>query len=169
MADEDTAPEEEAAPKKGSKKLIIIIAAVALVVVLGGGVAAYFLVFAKPAEVQGGGEAGGKGAEKEGKGVTLGTTTQLDAFIVNLAGESNRYLKVVIVLQLSKAELSAELKNKAPQIKDSIITVLSSKAPEEILTIQGKHDLKVDLVRRINSNLTGGVVQEMFFTEFVVQ
>ena len=94
---------------------------------------------------------------------------QLDPFVVNLSGNANRYLKVVVVLQLSTPELADEVSNRSPQIKDSVITVLSSKSAEEILTVQGKYDLKVDLIRRINANLTIGVVRELFFTQFVVQ
>jgi flagellar FliL protein len=73
------------------------------------------------------------------------------------------------VVQLSTDQVIEELTNRKPQIKDAVITVLSSKTPDEILTIQGKYDMKVEIVKRINSLLTTGVVRELYLVEFVIQ
>ncbi|VAX24557.1 Flagellar biosynthesis protein FliL [hydrothermal vent metagenome] len=167
MGDEEVAGVEPA--KGGGSKLIIILLVVVALLVIGGGAAAYFLVFSKGAEEEVAAKPEKEKTQDLTKMATLGSTMQMDPFVVNLAGNASRYLKVVIVLQLSVPELAEEITNRSPQIKDSILTVLSSKSADEILTVQGKYDLKVDLIRRINSNLTLGVVRELFFTEFVVQ
>ena len=164
MADEAT---EAPAPKGGSKKLIIIIV-IALVLVAGGAVA-YFVVLPKltakePAAAE---EKGA--AETTAQVEALDATYELDPFIVNLAGDVNRYLKVVVVLQLSDATVAEEIANRVPQIKDTIITLLSSKTPEEVLTVQGKYDLKVEMIKRINAILTTGIVRKLYFVEFVIQ
>ncbi len=170
MADEEAAV--EAAPpeeKKGGKKKFIIIGAVLLLLV-GGGAAGYFLFLSGPSESES--ETAAKEEKKAADAIpkdSLGVTFELDPFVVNLAGESSRYLKVVIVAQLSSPELAVEMENRSPQLKDSIITVLSSKTPEEILSVQGKYDLKMELIKRLNANISAGVVRDLFFTEFVVQ
>jgi len=171
MGDEEAAAAEAAAEpaKKGRGKLMIILLVVGLLVVVGGGAAAYFFLFAEGGGKESAEQQQAKAAEEKIKAATLGLTMQMDPFVVNLAGSTSRYLKIIMVLQLSAPEVAQEITNRLPQIKDSIITVLSAKSSEELLTVQGKYDLKVDLTRRINSNLTLGVVQELFFTEFVVQ
>jgi flagellar FliL protein len=166
--------EEEAAHAGGKKKspLLLIIIVVVALLLAGGGGAVYFLVIKKPAATaeHGAEPEGGKHDEKGGKSATsLGETVELPPFIVNLAGESGRYIKIVVVLQISSVATKEELTNRAPQIKDSVIGVLSSKTPDEVLTPEGKLELKLEMVKRINQSLTSGVVTEMFFTEFVIQ
>jgi len=176
MAEEEAAGGDHGGGKKKSPLLMIIVIVLVLLLV-GGGAAVYFLVLKKSpaaegehAAAEGGGHGGGKSGEKGGKSATsLGETVELPPFIVNLSGEGGRYLKVVAVMQVSPAEAKAELASRAPQIKDAVISVLSSKTPDEVLTPEGKLELKLEMVKRINQSLTSGVVTEMFFTEFVVQ
>ncbi|MBI4666563.1 MAG: flagellar basal body-associated FliL family protein [Nitrospinae bacterium] len=159
---------DEAAPEGKSKKGLFIIIAVVLVLLLaGGGGAAYFFLAGKKAEEGGEGKEGkGEAGKEQG---SIGEVVELPPFIVNLAGEESRYLKVVLVIQVSSVAVKDEVTNRAPQIKDAIITVLSSKEPSEILTVEGKYELKLELVKRINQTLTTGVAKELFFVEFVVQ
>jgi len=165
MADEEAAP-----PAKGKSKLLIIIIVV-VALIAGGGAAAYFLLAPKltqpeqAAETEG----GAAPATKAESAATLGATYEMDPFIVNLTGDVNRYLKVVVVLQLSDKKVADEIVNRGPQIKDSIITLLSSKTADEIVTVQGKYDLKMEMVKRINTVLTSGVVRNLYFVEFVIQ
>ena len=166
------AEEEAAGGGGGGKKkntLFIVIGLVVVLLLVGGGGAVYFLVLQKPepAAEHAGGDAKHEGAAKSP--TSLGETVELPPFIVNLAGEGGRFIKIVVVLQVSSAAAKEELTNRAPQIKDSVISVLSSKTPDEVLTPEGKLELKLEIVKRINQSLTSGVVTEMFFTEFVVQ
>lgn len=156
--------------KKKSPLMLIIIVAVVLLLA-GGGAAVYFLVLKKPpADAEHTAAGGGAHGEKGDKPATsLGETVELPPFIVNLGGEGGRYLKLVAVMQISSAAAKAEMTSRLPQIKDAVIGVLSSKSPDEVLTPEGKLELKLELVKRINQSLTSGVVTEMFFTEFVVQ
>ncbi len=186
MADE---PAEEEKPK--SNKMIVIILIAIIILLIGGGGAAFFMMSGggddkkdasaeqPQAEGENGAatEPGGEGSTEEAGGAVapvvkgLGSTVELDPFIVNLKsnGGPDRYLKSIIVLVLSNEPVKEEITNRIPQIKDSIITVLSSKSAEEVLSIQGKFDLKVAMIKRINAVISTGVVRELFFTEFVVQ
>ncbi|MFW2331437.1 MAG: flagellar basal body-associated FliL family protein [Nitrospinota bacterium] len=95
---------------------------------------------------------------------------ELEPFIVNLASENmDHYLKVIMVIQLSSKEAIIEVTNKKPQLKDSIITALSSMSPPEALSLQGRHQLKAEIINRINTIIKRGVAREIFFTEYVVQ
>jgi len=58
---------------------------------------------------------------------------------------------------------------KKPLIRDIIIKVLSAKSYEEISTIRGKENLKDEIVTELNKIFTDGRVENIFFTEFVIQ
>ncbi|MCK5421691.1 MAG: flagellar basal body-associated FliL family protein, partial [Deltaproteobacteria bacterium] len=109
---------EEAPPEKGSSIKWIVIAIVVLLVLGGGGFVSW-KTFLNPAQEDG---------NKEGKPVRvqLGPTFPLDVFIVNLAGTSGeRYLKVNLELELKESSLAAELEKRSPQIRDTILLLLS--------------------------------------------
>ncbi len=177
MATEEPLDDDEAEggdkPKKtGSKVLLLALAAVALLALAGGG--AYMFLSGDPApetkkagEQEAGEEAEAVANEEAAK---LGDVLALDAFIVNLAGESGkRYLKITMQLEMNNSTLAEEIQNKMPQIKDSVITVLSSKTTDDLLTIEGKFLLKEQLLTRVNSLLRTGVVKNVYFVEFVIQ
>jgi flagellar FliL protein len=92
-------------------------------------------------------------------------------FTVNLADPGgNRYLRTTIALELSKEkEFPAEVTAKEPKIKDIILSILSSKKFDEVNTAQGKVALKQEILRRLNTVMTGGRVMDIYITEFVVQ
>lgn len=158
------------ASKKGGMGMIIIIALVVLVL-LGGGIGAYFMFFsASPEE-----EAEPKTQEEQVEETIQqsgmpGTMFPIESFIVNLAGsEGKRFLKVTIDLELNKEEAAEEVKTRLPQVKDSILVLLSSKTFEEVYTVQGKFKLRDEIISRTNSFLKTGKVKNIYFTEFVIQ
>ncbi len=166
--------DEEEVKEGGGNKMIVIILIAIIVLLLAGGGAFFFMQQSAPPPAAVEGETGAEGGDATEAALdkaSLGESMELDPFIVNLTSTTgvDRYLKVVLVLVVSNEKVKEEVVNKTPQLKDSIITVLSSKSPDEVLTIQGKHDLKIELVKRINTVVTTGVARELFFTEFVVQ
>jgi len=172
MADEEVT---EAAGGGGKSKLIIIILIVVILLLAGAAGFLYMQQQSAPPHADSAtaeeGAAPAAGEDGVAQTVGLGETVDLTPFVINLSSATgaDRYLKVAMVLQVSNVAVKEEIVSRDPQIKDSIITVLSSKSPEEVLTIQGKYDLKLELVKRINGVVTTGVVREMFFTEFVIQ
>lgn len=111
-------------------------------------------------------EAGGGAAS----GNHIGTVFPLDSFVVNISDrERDRYLKLKAELELTTPELSDELDQRMPQIRDLIISLLGSKSFEEVRTIEGKNFLREEMILRINALLVSGKVKRVFFTEFVVQ
>ncbi|MBI5328547.1 MAG: flagellar basal body-associated FliL family protein [Deltaproteobacteria bacterium] len=184
--------EEETAhpPKSSNKLLLIIIGVLVLIILVGGG----FFVFSKmgggkdkaadaetTAEEKSGHEADKKSekksekkdtnAKKEDKSGQGGKVElmALDPFIVNLQDSTGtRYLKVTINLDLETAAME-EAKAKTAQIKDAIIILLSSKGYADVGSIQGKYQLRDEIVARVNQTLTKGKLKSVYFTEFVIQ
>ena len=153
MATEDESKEGQ---KPKSKMLIIVLA---LVVVLGaGGAAAYFMFLKAPGKSE--------PVKTEETPIPYSFTT----FIVNLADPgSKRFLKVSLDMKLSSKEAEEECKSKESELKDLVLTVLSSQESGDIVTGEDKLRLKKKLLKSLNDALTKGKVLEVFFTDFLIQ
>lgn len=166
MAEKKT--DEKTEEKKGGMMKIIIIAVVAILLLVGVGVGAYLM---------GAGSSDKKEPEKASSESTKETTVQpvgpmvaMDDFIVNILDtEGTRYLKASMTLELANPESSAEVEERKAQIRDAILLYLSSKTFDEIRDLQGKLQLRADLIGRINGLLTTAKVKTIYFTDFVVQ
>jgi flagellar FliL protein len=153
---------EEAPQKKASFIKWIIIGAVAILVLAGGGFFGWKTFFNHPKE-----EAV---TEDTATKVELGPTISLDPFIVNLAGTGGKgYLKVTLELELKDSHLIAEMEKRKPQIRDTIILLLSSMTFDNIATFRGKTKLRNEITSRLNDFVTPDSVKKVYFTEFVVQ
>jgi flagellar FliL protein len=100
----------------------------------------------------------------------LGPLFSLDTFIVNLAdSERNRYLRITMDLELLAAADADKLNERLPQIRDRILMILPSKRFEEIASVEGKTALRDEIIEKLNSLFPSAAVNNIFFTEFVVQ
>jgi len=167
----------EAAAKGGSRTKTLLLVLVP-VLVLGGGAAAYFaglLPFgAKPeADAEGATPAGHAAAEHGGGGgheAQLGAIRPLEPFLANLADESgSRYLKTTIQVEFVGNEPPASIEARMPQIRDAVLTLLTSKTFADIRTPAGKESLRDDVIDRLNQVLQSASVKAVYFTEFIVQ
>jgi flagellar FliL protein len=150
---------ENAPKKKGNKTLIIIIAAACIVLGAGGFVGFKLLA--------------SKGGEEEPKKVEVAEKTSiisLDPFVLNLA-DRGRYLKVTIQFEIADNSFQEALTRKTPQIRDTIITLVSSKSLNSISSPEGKFQLKDELLFRANQimGLDKDVIKNLYFSEFVMQ
>jgi flagellar protein FliL len=165
VKDEEENENEDQKPpeKKGSKLKLIIIIVVVFLLLAGGGSAAYFLFFkAKSAT----GEKKSAAQEKPKESVFW----PLEPFIVNLIdNEGERYLKVVMQLELSDQAMLAEMKLLSPKLRDTILDLLSSKTYKEMIDPLGKQRLRDEIAMRMNMNVKTGKVLKVYFTEFVIQ
>ena len=171
--DEGILEELEGAEAPGGKKKMgmIIGIIVGLMILGGGGYYAYINFFKeKPAEEKPADGEEAKEAAPVEKDVNLGLMFPLDPFVVNLAGsEGKRFLKVTISLELSTPEVNLELKENIQKITDSILVLLSSKAFEDVYSVEGKFKLKDEITTRVNRFLVVGHVKDAYFTEFIIQ
>ncbi len=102
--------------------------------------------------------------------VILGPVYPLDPFLVNLADVGRaRFFKVVVHLELDSSAAFPELDVLQPKVRDSLLTLLSSKVSADLATVADKERLRNEIIQRLNAFLSAGRVQEVYFTEFVVQ
>lgn len=172
MAEEDekelNETEEKQEPEKKGFPIKIIIIAIAVLLLLGGGMAVWKMgVFAKIGE-SARTEASPEVKSKKGS-QGIGPIQPLDTFIVNLVGQGKSYLKAKIELELDSENTTAEINKRLPQLRDNILTTLSSKSFEEIGTLEGKYQLRAELKASLNQYLTTGKVINIYFTDFIVQ
>lgn len=163
--DENENGEETPPKKKGSKLTLIIIIVVVLLLLAGGGTAAYFFLIKAKSETT-----SAKTAEKEKPQVSV--FWPMDPFIVNLIdNEGERYLKVVMQLELSDQKMVEDMKIQTPKLRDTILDLLSSKTYKEMIDPLGKQRLRDEISMKMNMNIntTKGKVLKVYFTEFVIQ
>ena len=166
MAKKEAAEQPEEEGGGGSKKKLIIIVAV-LVLLIGGGVGAFLFLGGdeeekiSPEQEQ---------AELEKQAKQVGPMVSMDSFIVNIMDDQeSRYLKATITIEVNSEEASMELTQRMPQVKDAVLLLLGSKTFGEISDLQGKIQLRAELINKINTILLQGKVKRIYFTDFVVQ
>ena len=180
MAEPESAPPAPVPVAAGiPMKMVIIMVAGTLVLALGGAFALFKFM-------AGGHEGGEQKAEASaakapvqgepeakpgtGKAGIPGAIYDVDPFIVNLADTPEvRYLKLTVKLELESQEASAELASRVPQLRDTILVLLTSKDAASIRTPQGKFQLRDEITQRVNSLLPKPGVRAAYFTDFVVQ
>ncbi|MFA7354279.1 MAG: flagellar basal body-associated protein FliL [Sulfurimonadaceae bacterium] len=184
-ANKETKEETEKESKKSNKTLIIIIVAVIALIVIAAAVVAVLLMNDEEQQVNTAVQQSAPQAEQRTsssrsredsddmgsrKLSEIGILYPLDTFTVNLKSDAGRrYLKATISLELNGQELSMELDNKSPVIRDRIIRILTSKTLEEISSKKGKQKVSEQIVDTLNSMITDGSVKGIYFTEFVIQ
>ena len=166
---EKTEEPEKSGKKEKKKKgnLLQIIILVLLVAVLGlGGFIAWKLMYMQLPPVAQQAKDHAPDQKERAPGILL----ELDNLTVNLADtEESRFLRVKIKLEVTSEEDKARIEALKTQIRDLIITLLSSRTFNDVRTPQGKFALKEELVYRINNLAGGHPVKTLYFTDFVAQ
>lgn len=174
MASKDEQAGQEKSPAN-MKKLIIVIGAVVLVLGIG---LTFFLRSGgssgkgkeeAAAEKKAPAEGGEKG--KEGKGEKgAANTYPLEPFIVNIYdGQEMRYLRVKVEFDTSKPEAKTELDARQAAVRDAILILLTTKTMQDIQDLQGKNQLRDEIFTAVNKIIPPGIVNRVYFTDFVVQ
>ncbi len=154
MADDKKEPEVQEVKKKKSPIMLIVAGLLVLVIIAGGG---YFFF--------------SRGFSNSGsdKAATL-SYFPLKTFVVNLAGNrGRRYLKVTMQFGIDNPSLSKELNAESIVMRDSIISILSSKLYDDISSEDGKNVLKSQIKHMMNKILKTGKINSVYFTTFVIQ
>jgi flagellar protein FliL len=154
-------------PQGKSRKLWILIGALIFVLVAAG-TGFMVLPFTKGARTALWTKVMGKATHKSEE---VKATLPLEPFLVNLADSDEvRFVKTTFQLGLAE-EPTEEMKNGAAiaAIRDSIISLLTSKKSEQILTPEGKDVLRHEIRSRVNSISPKTKVLEVYIVDFVVQ
>jgi flagellar protein FliL len=172
--------EEDGAESGGKKsKLRLIIIIVAVLALAGGGGAFYYMKGAAPdgevADAEGDEEDGD--AEEEEEEMEMETPYYFSLnppFVVNFVGKSRaKFLQVNIDGLTRNPSVKENITTHLPHIRNNVVFILSSKRYEDLITPEGKEDLRKQVlkeVRKILKKETGnGDVEDIYFTSFVMQ
>lgn len=168
MAEEDTkddaAEGEDAGESKTKGKKGILIIAVALIAIVGGVVASGVL---------GGGEEKEKKpkAKKEQVKPSEPVFYELPEFLVNLSSNTGRvsFLKMSVTLELRSKEDVKTLEAFKPKVLDTFNTYLRELRPTDLSGSAGIYRLREELMVRLNKTLADDMVQDILFSEILVQ
>ena len=154
-----------------SNKILVLLISVLMVLVLGLG-GGLFMMWNKLSDLnaQTVAIASERAGVQGGAQNLVGPIFSLETFIVNLADPGgNRYLRVTMDLELANPEMEAEITQRLPQVRDSILMILPTKRFEDISTVEGKTTLRDEVVATLNDFLVQGNITNIYFKEFVVQ
>ena len=94
----------------------------------------------------------------------------MDPIIVNLNNtDKMRYLKIKMEIESSEAKANEEYEKRLPQLRDTILAVLTNKNSKDILDSEGKEKLRAEMKEKMNGFLTTFQIQNIYFSEFVIQ
>jgi flagellar FliL protein len=118
-------------------------------------------------------EGGKKGAKAEGpaaKVVAEGPNNyQFDNVVVNLAGTmGTRYLKASFLIT-GKEDLREQFEDKKPQLLDTTLNTLGSITLTDLEEVGSRNLIRARLVAAYNDLLGAKVVEQIYFSDFVVQ
>ncbi|MDO9305511.1 MAG: flagellar basal body-associated FliL family protein [Sulfuricurvum sp.] len=100
----------------------------------------------------------------------IGEIYSLDQFVLNVRSKEGKCtLKLSMNFEIENEALAAELEEKKPIIRDTIITILSSKDIEIISKNKGNEKLKNEIMRKVNLHLKNGKIKNVYFTDFIVK
>ncbi len=99
---------------------------------------------------------------------------QLQTFVVNLADpDHSAFLRIGIALGLDKplSAISDSEKNSpyTPQVRDAVLSVLSSWKSEDLLAPDGRKKLKKQLLQCLRQRIPELGVVDIYFTDFLIQ
>ncbi len=185
MADPAKKPEAESASSGdtggGSNKLILGVLGLNIVVILAV-VVVLFLGQKKQAKQEtlgqveagaaadhGGGSGHSGAAPAAEPGAPVARFFSVGDFTANLAGPASAsYVKVTVNFEISGDADEEEMKQRKPQFRDKIISLLNSKKPSDLQSSEGRNYLKEEIKTVANTFVKKGKVEGVYFSAFVV-
>jgi flagellar FliL protein len=127
---------------------------------------------AKPeaAAGHGEGESGGEGAGHGEEAAGTGPMLRFDNFTVQLkSAESDRYAHFALDVEATDEIGKAVLERRVPPIRDTIISYVSDRTPEELRGSEGLRQLKQAVIRRLDDIIPGRRIRALYVTDFIIQ
>jgi flagellar FliL protein len=155
-------------PQRKSRKIWILMGSAILVLIIAGLAFWAFPYFrGSRSSVPGGKNV----SQKESKHEQVKATLALDPFLVNLADtDEARFVKTTFKLGLAEEPgKDAESDVAIAAMRDSIISLLSSKTAEQIVTPQGKDKLREEVRSRVSAVSPKLKILEVYIVDFVIQ
>lgn len=128
---------------------------------------------ASEAKVEEKAEGGSHGASGGKEGAAAGAAANIfpmEPFIVNIYdGQELRYLRVKVEFETATADAKNEIELRQAPLRDAILVLLTTKTLQDVQDLQGKNQLRDEIMVAINKILPPGKVSRVYFTDFVVQ
>jgi flagellar FliL protein len=156
-------------PPKDKKKLFIMVGVAAVALAILGAVAMFALGGGKSEKKP---ETAKVESKEEGaKGeVAASTIYPMEPFVVNIYdGQEIRYLKIKVEFELANPQAKAEMDAKVAPLRDAILILLTTKTMQEIQDLQGKNQLREQILGAVSKIVAASKVTKVYFTDFVVQ
>ena len=116
-----------------------------------------------------GGKSGGAGKKESGAG-NYAHSMDFGDIIVNLAGaKGTRYLRARFTLGGEDEKLEVLIKTNQDELRDLAIGVLSGQTMDSLEAPGARNAIRNELITQFNHALHGELVEQLYFSEFVVQ
>jgi len=116
------------------------------------------------------GKGGKEGKGEKGKGTGSASTYEFENVVVNLAGTmGTRYLKTAFLVTGSDKTLRAAFEANKPKMVDVTINVLSSLSLTDLEEAGAKNLIREKMIGAYNQAFGKKVVEQIYFSDFVVQ
>jgi flagellar FliL protein len=89
-------------------------------------------------------------------------------FSTNLSN-ARSYFKVTIVLETINEDQLKKFEEKNSRIRDSIIKILISKRPDELLNSEGLQKLRNEIAQAVNKIMGTNEVTNVYFIDYIIQ
>lgn len=175
---EEVAKEEVAKPSGGGKGLMIALIALVVILFIGVGVGGYFL-YSQMNAVAANATTPQEQTEKTEEAVGKEFKANINELVLNISNSKGRVqlMKLSISMTSPLETIQAVIESYRDEIVDVIISQVSARNSEELLTVGGKELLREELQADINRAITsastraGAAVENpinrIYFTEFV--
>lgn len=90
--------------------------------------------------------------------------------VVNPAGTGgSRFLSASVGFELASSSLEARFEDRAPMVRDALITILSSKSVTQLTDPKQKEIVRYQIKKRVSDLMQTDKINGVYFTDFVLQ
>jgi flagellar FliL protein len=165
---QEAPPERPPEPKKQKQGFLKIFVIGFVAAVLASGAGFYFygkVLMAHYVQKQVEKQVQAKKLEK----AEVGPIVSLEPFVINVSGNSSRFVKISVAIEL-KDEKAVELTKKmAPVVRDAMLSVLAAKTPEAFMDIAGRSAMKQELFDGVSRLFADGGLKAIYITDIIMQ
>ena len=99
----------------------------------------------------------------------IGPIVSLDPFVMNVSGNSSRFVKMGVALEVRDAKVAEDVKKMTPAIRDAMLGVLGPKPPEAFMDVNGRGTIKKELFDCASAFFKKGDLHAVYITDIIMQ
>ena len=99
----------------------------------------------------------------------VGPIISLDPFVINVSGNSSRFVKISVAMELKNEKAVEQTKKMAPVVRDAMLSVLAAKTPEAFMDVAGRSAMKQELFDGVNRLIADNGLKAIYITDIVMQ